>query len=217
VGIQGSLQVAQTVSDPIVPLRVVGGSQNQSLDCDPNISQLKDELATGCAPAYTRNTGTACPGSPSTLWATAQPWNCVAVQTGSAVNQVPAGMNLRILGNAKPATCTAPNHWSSFPNFNPGDPRLIEVITTPLGSFSGNGSTTVPVEDFAEFYVTGWTGQGQGFNNPCQGQGDDPVPNNNAGYIVGHFVKYIQTLSNGSGSTPCDFSAFGTCVAVLTR
>jgi hypothetical protein len=151
------------------------------------------------------------------LWSTTQPWSCVAVQTGSATNQVPAGMNMRILGADKPASCTAPNHWSNFPNLNPGDPRLIQVFLTPFGSFSGNGSTTVPVLDFAAFYVTGWTGQGQGFSNPCQGNGDDPVPNNDAGYIVGHFVKYIQTLNTGTGSTPCDLNAFGSCIALLTR
>jgi hypothetical protein len=218
VGVKANLGNATSVNDAPVALRVIGGSQNQSLDCDPAKSQLKDELATGCAPAYQRNTGQACPAGASALWSTAQPWNCVAIQTGSATNQVPAGMNTRILGSPSPSTCTAPNHWSSFPNFNPTDPRLIEVFLTPFGSFSGSGSTTVPVTDFATFYITGWTGQGQGFNNPCQGNGDDPVPNNDAGYIVGHFVKYINTLNTGgSGSSPCDLSAFGTCIAVLTR
>jgi hypothetical protein len=217
IGIKGSLQNASSVSDPIVALRVVGGSQNQSLDCDPALSKLKDELFSGCAPTYAKNTGTDCPGSASTLWGTAQPWRCVALQTGSATNQVPAGMNHRILGSEQPASCTAPNHWSDFPNLNPQDPRILQVLLTPFGSFSGNGSTTVPVTDFATFYVTGWTGQGQGFNNPCQGNGDDPVPNNDAGYIVGHFVKYIQTLNPGGGTTPCDVNAFGACVAVMTR
>jgi hypothetical protein len=217
IGVKGSLGNAASVNDPIVALRVVGGSQNQSLDCDPNISQLKDELAVGCAPQYTKNTGAACPGSPSVLWGTAQPWACVAIQTGSATNQVPAGMNQRILGSEKPASCTAPNQWSNFPNLNPQDPRIIQVFLTPYGAFSGNGSTTVPVSDFASFYVTGWTGQGQGFNNPCQGNGDDPVPNNDAGYIVGHFIKYIETLSTGSGTAACDPNAFGACVAVMSR
>jgi len=217
IGVKGSLGNAASVNDPIVALRVIGGSQNQSLDCDPNVSQLKDELAVGCAPQYTKNTGAACPGSPTTLWGTAQPWQCVAIQTGSATNQVPAGMNQRILGAEKPASCTAPNHWSDFPNLNPQDPRIIQVFLTPYGAFNGSGSTTVPVSDFATFYVTGWTGQGQGFNNPCQGNGDDPVPNNDAGYIVGHFIKYIQTLSTGSGSTACDPTAFGACVAVMSR
>ena len=71
------------------------------------------------------------------------------------------------------------------------------MFLTPFGSFDGSGSTTVPVTDFATFYVTGWTGQGQGFNNPCQGNGDDPVPNNDPGVIVGHFIKYIQSHRNG--------------------
>ena len=77
---------------------------------------------------------------------------------------------------------------------------------------------TVPVDNFATFYVTGWTGQGSGFNNPCQGNGDDPVPNNDAGYIVGHFIKYVDALNTGGGGPSlCDFTAFGNCVAVLTR
>jgi hypothetical protein len=217
IGVKGNLANAASVNDPVVALRVIGGSQNQSLDCDPNASQLKDELSGGCAPTYARNTGTACPGTATALWSTAQPWSCVAVQTGSATNQVPAGMNARILGDEKPASCTAPNRWSQFPNLDPSDPRIIQVFLTPYGSFDGSGSTTVPVQDFATFYVTGWTGQGQGFANPCQGNGDDPVPNNDAGYIVGHFIKYIQTLTPGSGSTACDPNAFGACVAVMSR
>jgi hypothetical protein len=217
IGVKGNLKNAADKNDPIVPLRVVGGSQNQALDCDPTKSKLKDELATGCTPTYKINTGTSCPGSVSALWATAQPWQCVGVQTGSATNQVPAGLNLRILGAEKPATCTAPNHWSSFPNLDPHDPRIIQVLLTPFGTFSGSGSTTVPVSDFATFYVTGWTGQGQGFANPCQGNGDDPVPNNDAGYIVGHFIKYIETLNPGGGTTACDVNAFGACVATMTR
>jgi hypothetical protein len=217
IGIKGSLQHASSVNDPVVALRVVGGSQNQSLDCDPAASKLSDELATGCAAAYSRNTGTACPGSPTTLWGTAQPWPCVAVQTGSATNQVPRGMNMRILGDEKPASCTSPNHWSDFPNLDPGDPRLIQVFLTPFGAFDGNGSTTVPVMAFATFYVTGWTGSGSGFNNPCVGNGDDPVPNNESGYIVGHFVKYIQSLTPGTGSAPCDMDAFDSCIAEMTR
>jgi hypothetical protein len=223
LGVKSSLGNAASVSDPVVSLRVVGGSQNQSLDCDPNQSKLKDELANGCGPTYTKNTGTACPSGTSSLWGSPQPWPCVALQTGSATNQVPEGMNLRVLGASKPSTCPAAgqlghNNWSMFPNFRSGDPRIVQVFLTPFGSFSGNGSGTVPVDNFATFYVTGWTGQGSGFNNPCQGNGDDPVPNNDAGYIVGHFIKYVDALNTGGGGPSlCDFTAFGNCVAVLTR
>jgi Flp pilus assembly protein TadG len=223
LGITASLANAQSVGDPVVALRVIGGSQNQSLDCDPNYSNLADELASGCRPTYSKNTGQVCPNSPSALWGSAQPWPCVAVQTGNATNQVPKGLNTRVLGDPKPNACPAAgqfghNNWSQFPNLQAGDPRIIHVFLTPFGSFSGSGSTTVPVVNFATFYLTGWTGQGSGFNNPCQGNGDDPVPNNDAGIIVGHFIKYIDALNSGGGGTDlCDFTAFGNCVSVLTR
>jgi Flp pilus assembly protein TadG len=218
IGVEGSLKDAQSVNDPVVSLRVVGGSQNQSLDCDPNVAKFKDELAQGCQPTYTRNSGGACPNSVSALWASAQPWPCVALQTGTAVNQVPAGLNKRILGSEQPSTCTAPNNWAMFPNLPKGDPRIVHVFLTPYGSFSGSGSATVPVSDFATFYVTGWTAQGQGFANPCKGNGDDPVPGNDAGYIVGHFIKYIEVLNNGgSGSQLCNMNQVGLCFAVLTE
>jgi hypothetical protein len=222
IGVKGNLENASSVNDPIVEMRVAGGSQNQSLDCDKDTSTLKEELATGCVPMYTKNTGTACPASATDLWATAQPWPCVAIQTGGAVNQVPAGLNLRILGAEKPSVCTAPNNWSQFPDLPRDDPRIIEVFLTPFGSFNGSGSTTVPVTDFATFYVTGWTGKGQGFDNPCQDNGDDPVPTDakgqpQPGVIVGHFIKYIQNTGTGSGTQPCDPNAFGSCIAVMTR
>jgi len=218
IGIIPNLQNASDVNDPIVTLRVAGGSQNQSLDCDPDWSNLADELANGCRPHYTPNTGNACPTSASTLWASPEPWDCVAIQTGGATNQVPKGLNLRILGDEKANTCTSPNNWSMFPNIPPGDPRVLNVFMTPFGSFGGSGNDVFPVTKLGTFYITGWTGQGQGFNNPCQGNGDDPVPNNDAGNIVGHFIKYIFGLNDGGGSGEvCDFNAFGSCISVLTE
>jgi hypothetical protein len=206
IGIQGNLQEAQSVSDPVVLLRVTGGSQNQSIDCDPDLPNLRDEIAGGCAPAYEINDGSPCPGTASALWSTAQPWDCVAIQTGGAVGQLEQGMKQRILGGA--STCTSPNNWSSFPNIPPEDPRIVPVFVTPFGTFTGNGNDVVPVSKFATFYVTGW------FSSPCSG--DDPVPDK--GYIVGHFIKYIYVLNNGGGSGQlCDFSAFGSCIAVLTE
>lgn len=225
VALEGSLQNAQDVSDPVHCLRVAGEgdacaggtSQNQALDCDDVLNNLKEEIAIGCGPAYKPNTGTACPNTPTALWATPQPWDCVALQTGVAVNQVPAGLNLRILGAEKPTTCTAPNNWADFPNLDPSDPRIVEIFLTPFGSFQASGSDTVPITGFANFYITGWTGQGAGFNNPCQGAGDDPVPDDDTGVIVGHFIKYIDTLGAGGGTEACDFNGFGACVAQLTE
>jgi Putative Flp pilus-assembly TadE/G-like len=206
IGIQGNLEEAQSVADPIVLLRVTGGSQNQSIDCDPNLPNLRDEIANGCAPAYEINTGDACPGTASALWSTAQPWDCVAIQTGGAVGQLEQGMKQRILNGA--STCTSPNNWASFPNIPASDPRIVPVFVTPFGTFTGSGNEVVPVSKFATFYVTGW------FSSPCTG--DDPVPDK--GYVVGHFIKYIYVLNNGGGSGElCDFNSFGSCIAVLTE
>jgi hypothetical protein len=218
IGIVPNLQIASSVNDPIVTLRVVGGSRNQSLDCDPDYSNLYQELAFGCRPRYTVNTGTACASTPTSLWGSPQPWPCVAIQTGSATNQVPRGLNLRVLGDEKPTTCTAPNNWSQYPDIPANDPRILNVFVVPFGAFGGSGSGVIPVVRFATFYITGWTAGGSGFKNPCQGNGDDPVPNGDAGNIVGHFIKYIFTVNDGSGSgQACDPSGFGSCIAVLTE
>lgn len=153
-------------------------------------------------------------------------WQCVATSQGEAVNQVAKGLNTRIFGNDQPTTCPplgqpGHNNWSLWFDANydqDADPRLVHVFLTPFGSFvdaTGNDDT-VPVSGFATFYVTGYTGQGLGFDNPCEGDGDDPVPGGDAGTIVGHFVKYISNVNNGDNGQVCDPNALAPCVAVLT-
>ena len=209
LGLKPSLQNAQTIGDPIISLKLAGGgSQNQALDCDPAQSNTRDQLANGCGPAYSVNSGQTCPAK-STLWGSPQPWNCVVISTGAQVGQVRQGMSKRILGDTSASVCTQPNHWSSFPDLPPGDPRIVNVMLTPFGAFNGSGGTTVPVTGFATFYVTGWDG------GACQGQGDDPA---GQGSIVGHYVKYIDTLNpGGGGSEFCEFNSLGSCVAEFTR
>jgi hypothetical protein len=205
IGITGNLQVASSVSDPLVKLRVTG-SQNQSVDCDPDIPNLATEIELGCGPDYIVNDGTPCPDTAPALWGGAQPWNCVAIQTGGAVGQVERGMRNRILGGA--STCTSPNNWSQFPNIPPDDPRIVPIFLTPFGTFTGSGNDVIPVTGFATFYVTGW------FGSPCAT--DDPVTER--GYIVGRFIKYIFTLNEGgAGEELCDFTSIGSCIAVLTE
>ena len=205
IGLEGSLSTDSDADDPTVALRVAGGSQNQSIDCDDSLSNLKDELANGCGPTYKKNTGVACPGTASALWGTSQPWPCAAIQTGSAVNQVAAGLNERVMGTDKPSSCTSPNNW---PVINDGDPRILQVFLTPFGSFSGSGSAVVPVTGFATFYLTGWTGQGGGFDNPCQGNGDDAAGNDasmsvvvvgGAGFIGSHLADRRPARRRSSG------------------
>jgi Putative Flp pilus-assembly TadE/G-like len=216
VGLSGTLELAKPTDAPTV-LRVgaSGGSQNQTIDCDPSLLNLEDEIAIGCSPEYRRNTGQACTGSEP---GGTPPLYCVAVEPGRKTNSVSAGMNRRILGASKPSSCTATNHW---PNFDAADRRIVPVIVVPYGSFqdSGAGSgSEVPVQDFAYFYITGWTGQGNGFDNPCQGQGDDPVPGNDSAYIVGHFIGHVETLNAKPSDAPCDWqSSISGCTAVMTR
>jgi hypothetical protein len=211
VGLQlrPALANASGVGSPVIYLRVLG-SQNQSIDCDPGYPNIRTELANGCRPEYAINTSFSCPDY-NALWSTPEPWDCVKTQTGGSVGQVTQGMEDRLM----PGGVCAPNNWASFPNFSPGDPRLIPVILTPFGSFGGSGNDIIPVTGFSEFYVTGWA-KNSGSSNPqpdCPG--DDKPPGK--GYIVGHFVKYVDSLNTGGGTTTCDFNAFGNCVAVLTR
>jgi hypothetical protein len=215
IGVKGSLQAnATSVNDPPVYLKVVG-SQNQSLDCDPNVSTLRDELGYGCGPQYEKNTGQACPPANDPSWSNpaTQPWHCTRIDTGNKAGQINQGMQIRTQDGAN--SCVHENNWPSFPDLPAGDPRIIPVFLVPFGSFNGSGGNeTLPVTGFATFYVTGWSqGNGGQQGDPCPGA--DPVPG--GGYIVGHFIKYIETVNTGGGGALCDFNAFGTCVAVLTQ
>jgi hypothetical protein len=221
IGVSGFLSNANVPggSTQLVQLRIVkdnggNGSQNQSIDCDPSQQNLRTELAKGCTPTYRIDSNPTVNCStwpvnnsnwipPSTF---PQPWPCVAIQTGASVGQMSQGLQDRILGGS--TSCTAPIHW---PNFQPGDPRIVPLIVTPYGTFSGSGSGVVPVQDFGYFYVTGWGGNGQN-SDPCPGA--DPAP---TGDVVGHFIKYVDALDSSGATFGCDASLFAPCVPVLTK
>jgi hypothetical protein len=218
--------VQQNQSSPTAPpvsLKVTGsGSLGHAIDCDPT-KNLQDELATGCAPTYAINHGTACQSYTyyGSLPQTA-PWTCTITQTGGAVGQVSQGMLDRTQGGTN--TCINSIHWGDVngdgkvtipEDISPSDPRLIAVFVTPFGSFSGSGNAVIPITNFATFYVTGFSKNGGGQGDPCPGA--DPVPSKTGGWIVGHFIKYVETNGGSAGGTSCNFSGFGTCVAVLTE
>ncbi len=224
IGVPPSLGAAQAISDAVYRMRPLdGNSQTQALDCDAALSTLEDELALGCgsqansAPkAFTINSGQDCSGynNPGAL---PDPSPCAVTQTGQSASQIGKGLNRRVFaGDNKPSVCGAANanHWSSFPNLPSGDPRLVYVLLTDYGSFSGSGNQGFPVRRFATFYITGWQGN-PGFSNPCQGNGDD---NAAVGEVVGHFINYVQQVNDGGASDElCDLSALSLCVPVLTR
>jgi hypothetical protein len=243
MGIAGTLRNATSTAEPDVQLRIqsLGG---QSLDCDPGYRNLKQELAGGCRPSYIPNTGTPDCSNIGTnaLWGSQQPWSCVAVSTGRQPNDVAAGLNKRLFGDEKPPLSACKglgtlgyNNWSMFvqdyaptpgdtrgqDGFPIGDPRVLNAFLTTYGAFSHvNGTSgSVPVIGFGHFYVTGYTGNppgGGGFKPPCYGNGDAVVPNGDSGLIVGHFIRFIDTLG-GDGSLPCDPNSINGCVIVMTK
>jgi hypothetical protein len=226
------------VNDPPVTLRFGTGGQTQTVACNAQngpyaspYTSFSDMLAHGCTPQYERWKGGPCPGaapgtlypgSTSQLWQnTPTPWQCAAAGTGATPNEVAQGLNQRILGSQTPSSCTNQNHWDpgGSPTWSPqsllkSDPRLVTVLLAPYGTFAGSGNNTYPITRFAEFYITGWAGQGSSFTNPCQGNGDDLA---GSGEIKGHFMNYVDTLNNGHTVPGCDTSGIDKCVVVLTQ
>jgi hypothetical protein len=206
IGLAGNLADAQSAGDPTHALRLADPQQNQALDCGGG--NLASQLEFGCANTYKVNTGQSC-----TSLGPGPPYQCVAVSTGFKTGQM-SGLANRLFTTAN--TCSrAPNNWSSFPNLPKGDLRIVQVFLTPFGAYTGNGTSWLPVSGFASFYVTNFDG------DPCDSPTSNPPPGETTmqkGEIWGHFIKYIQSLNDGSGgTTTCDMSSIGTCVAVLTE
>jgi Flp pilus assembly protein TadG len=140
-------------------------------------------------------------------------------QNGCASNPLPA------------STCSAhPSYWStqnlmSSVVSNTSDPRLVTVMVTDPGSLA-NGNHPVPVRHYAEFYLTGWTGDpcsgvnisGQTAANGLHYVSDDVAPTdaNNDFFLVGHFVHYFQPGAQGSGSS-CVVSQIDNCVLTVSK
>jgi putative Flp pilus-assembly TadE/G-like protein len=227
IGVKPSLQANQdSPTAPAVALKVVGGSSTQAIDCDPSKPNLRDELATGCSPHYTINKGTACKAASYYVFPQSVDWDCTRTQPGGAVGQVSDGMLCRTQGVCYSGSVTCKNaiHWVdsngdgkiTIPqDIALSDPRIVSVFVTPFGAFSGSGTNVVPITNFASFYVTGFSKNGGGQGDPCPLA--DPVPSKTGGWIVGHFIKYVDTIGGGGSGDTCDFSSFGSCVAVLTK
>jgi hypothetical protein len=195
------LKNAESVTEPFIKFPAAKGISN----CPPG-TNFKQRVGKGCTGDYAiLPEGGSCSTSGVKI-------TCIELESkGVKANDFSAGLNERILGNPQASLCTSPNHWSLFPNLPKNDPRIVTIALTPFG-YAGE---PFPIEEFATFYITGWEGEGNGFNNPCQGNGDDPA---GKGEMVGHFIKYTNTTdSSGGGGSICAPDAFGQCVAVLTQ
>jgi hypothetical protein len=233
IGVTVNTEAALLLSgpnDPPISLRVFkdsgSASRNQSIDCDPALNNLRDEIAQGCTPTYKTQPPGVTPTCPfanqSALWASPQPWNCAAIQTGASVGQVGQGFSLRIFDDQNPPNTQAecdksPVNWIRGVGFDqtahPNDKRVVPLFITPLGSFGGTGSGVVPVIDFGFFYVTGYKG------DACEGHdaNQDRVPNNRGAFVYGHFVKYFPLDNSKTSDFNCNLTTITPCVGVLTR
>ena len=203
IGVLGNLKVAADTTDPIKLLKFIGGSHTGAVQCGwgTGADALRDAIQYGCKTPVQRNPGEACPG-------TLTPVDCLPVETGGKVGPTRQGMNARF----EPNGVCQPNHWADYPALDPGDPRIVPLIITLYGAFSGSGGGYVPVTDFAVFYVTGWDGAtGCADNDPAP-------PGAGNGTIWGHFITYAGDLGNSTGGSGCTFNnnQLSPCIAVLT-
>ena len=94
----------------------------------------------------------------------------------------------------------------------------------PYGSYKNTGSqATIPVLDFAAFYVTGWDpqGNGNGQANPCTSGSlpagaryDEAVT---SGGVVGYFVRKAAPDFPGDPTEVCKINQIRPCTPVLVR
>jgi Flp pilus assembly protein TadG len=216
VNVGGSLADAQTYSDPLYRLRF-GNSQAEVVGCEPGKepsgTDYRENLAVGCQHTYTANI------SDPNCTSTTQPYDCVPLAGGIKEGPFKEGL-LRRLKTEPPkgtkyycANSWVNNNNSGVPLIPGDDSRVIQVFVVSYGDIIKGSHSNVPIQDFATFYVTGWDG------DPCNSEKpthpDDPAEK---GEVVGHFVKYINTINNKEGTGPkCSLSSLGQCNVVLTR
>jgi len=197
VGLEGSLSLS--TSAQTVALRLTGGSRTTAIDCDATgASAWRAAIINGCQTPYQINASDVCPdpNPPS------GPADCVPVETGKMASSAADALNTRF------AACPA-NNW---PAYTDDDPRIVQLMVTDFSALDGSGKTTIPVQDFAAFYVTGWDGANCGNNQawPFPGSSDK-------GDIWGHFIKYVEPNPNGVATDVCDPNGLTPCIPVLVK
>jgi hypothetical protein len=195
VGLKGNLAI---VTPPqLVALRLTGGSRTSGINCDGSgNSSFINSIINGCTTPYQINQNDLCPDpSPPP-----GPADCVPLKTGNLGTTVTNALDQRFAG-------CPPNNW---PNYQVGDPRITQLMLTDFSALGGNGKTTIPVTNFALFYIVGWSG------NKCGNPWPFPFAEPNGGNIWGYFIKGVATSDTG-GTTICDPLSIDPCVAVLTK
>jgi hypothetical protein len=244
----------QTLSDKPVLIRFASEdnpSQTQSIDCDVDswpypapyntLPADSAEIAHGCVTPYAENETLDCsaysfgdlpPPMPGTTFDNAP--NCAQSKAGS-VSSLRKGLVARL----NEPTC-APNNWPDAP-ITPekitalvtdfaDDPRLVTLVVTEFGAFSGTGATIIPIRYFAGFYITGKDVSAQSPRCAVPGFEEDlhPVYGDtysttkkqklDDGDVWGYFVVRVEYGSGAIGNEECDFTgAPENCVLALVR
>jgi hypothetical protein len=178
----------------LTALRLTGsGSRTTGVNCDgTGNSDFTNAIVGGCQTPYQINDNDICP-DPSPPAGAA---DCVPLKTGNLGTTVTTALNTRF-NNTCPAS-TSPLR------------DLLMILTDP-SALSGSGKTQIPVTNFADFHIVGWSG-GPGSCGMWPFPGSEP----NGGNIWGYFLKY-----DAPGQLPsdqkCQLDDITPCVAVLTR
>jgi hypothetical protein len=196
VGLEGSLNLTNQTTTTM--LRLTGGSRTSAVACDgPGAAEFRNSIINGCQTPYQLNVPDVCPDpSPPP-----GPADCVPTKTGTTAGPTLQGLDARF------ASCPA-NNW---PNYDvETDPRVVKLMITDFSALGGSGTTTVPVTNFAAFYITGWT------DSTC-GNNEAPPGDVKKGAIWGHFIKYVAPDPNSGGTDVCDPLALTPCIPVLVK
>lgn len=117
-----------------------------------------------------------------------------------------------------------PNNWvndnsGGVPIIPADDSRLIQLFVVPftVTDFDRESTHLVPIENFATFYVTGWSGDKCASDDKVEKQSEEKVIGEKTREVVGHLIKYVNALGENTGSVGCKLEKFETCEAVLTE
>jgi len=234
--------VAASASDPPIQLRVAGNQA--AIDCDPNVANFSDELATGCAPLYTQNARLLQPdpcdppyGQTTTdLFKAPNPpaWQCVGTQNGVSAGPFTTGIQEHVLNNMTICNGAACPNFSRCPagaGFVPGQnywsadwtggtfdvqPGDPRLVLLFMVPFGAFRTSGNKLFPITNFGAYYITGWGgNGGGNDDPCPGADPgIP---AGWLSGHFVTYRLPSNNNGGNGACDPAGTNPCVAVLTQ
>jgi hypothetical protein len=214
VDVAGSLSNATGVKDPLRQLKFEG-NHGVIVGCPPNTagesaSEFREHLEKGCPGKYKINTSN--PGCTVNV----EPFDCLKVNANGKKKGALSGFDKRIQ-NTSGKTFYCANKWQDtnnggIPVLPKDDSRIVSVFVMPYGSLDSSGEAILPsgevqIQDFAAFYVTGFPG------DSCQSD-----PSTQGTEIVGHFIKYVNTIdTEGGGKQKCSLNSLGQCIIVLTR